>query len=157
MTSNFAQYASIGISSLIAISVVFLNKWITDNRSRKEQKIQKIEELYVLAINFEKKFDLFVSAETDINNYFSIYNEVAETLSRIEMIIALHFSKTDYPSSGIIKPINQIYFAYKNAAMYENEVDYDVVESEIDKYHHVDSYIELIKCQCIKESEIHAI
>jgi hypothetical protein len=103
--SDQARLVAILVSAVVAIFVVLLNQWFVARRARRELLISKIEKLYVASSEYVSAcrnilYALNEDGHRSEHGYFNpprnLVDEIADSLSKIEMICGLYFPEIDF-------------------------------------------------------------
>ena len=104
--SDKARLITIVISAIIAISIFLLTQYFINKRKRKELLIQKIEELYKTALEYEKHTLILYkdinkqkSTKADFHNRYNddyypheLINNMNNEVQNLQMLIGLYFT-----------------------------------------------------------------
>jgi hypothetical protein len=107
-----AKLITVLLSTAIAVTIVFLNHSFTKRRSRKDLSIEKIEELYKVALNYEKKSMAFSDSISQIwnaedagnkdlipeieNRFDDMADAIEVELEKFTMLMELYFPKENF-------------------------------------------------------------
>jgi len=140
--SDKAKGITILVSSVVALSMLLLNQWFINSRSRREIKREKIEELYLLKIEFYRNaqslikyhFDGTLSKDPDANllDIEKVLNDFRDVKEKMYMIITLYFRR-DREKLWRIKFYRFNPEAYSVNRSMETELDYSLKNGELSK------------------------
>ncbi|WP_217540636.1 hypothetical protein [Vibrio metschnikovii] len=124
--------------ALIAILVVFINKWVADCREVKQKKITKLEEIAFFLSELKLLGTKYIDGnDNDVS--ISSASELAQielALNKIESLLILHFPKeTFFDKNSTLETLRNTRIDFvKNRTMYQMSKSHKTYSTMIDAY-----------------------